>query len=193
MKRRFLTAQPDPDGAISGSLDRCGYSVQLLNDLILAPLLQLPGLLPEARCELAGVGPSLRQRLFSKAGCPVKQQNPFPLNLVAGLFPRLGRQKQHRRRTGHAADEHTDDKVPCIPYVVSAIFVIVTMVTHFVISLMAFSDRCLLLFATVLSRRVYPSCPLPADVDAGLHPVGFCECKDSDYPAENAQHAMHAG
>ena len=104
---------------ISGSLDRrfpgiesCGYAVQLFNELILAKLLQFPGLLLDPGRDLVGFGADLSQLPFLSPWLSDRATGCFSDEFGrVSLFSRLGCKEQHRCRTGQAADQQADQNV----------------------------------------------------------------------------------
>ena len=84
----------DPDFPISGGYDRgfpgiqgCGHLIQLFDQLILAKLLQLVGLVLDFRLNLDSSGVDLRKRFSYIFGGLSTQFDGCALNLVTGLLP----------------------------------------------------------------------------------------------------------
>ena len=71
--------QADTD--FSCSLNRCGHTIQLPNELVLTLLHMAHDLLPNARRDLMDIGTSLRKRIFSKVGCPIEPGDAFQANV----------------------------------------------------------------------------------------------------------------
>src|SRR5271157_1901383 len=136
--RPLSASMKDATLMISGSLNRffpvvesCGRTVQLFHELILAPLLELPGLLLNAGCDLVGIETNLREGTFCHIGCLITQLVTFQLNLIARLLSGLGCEQQHSCCAGQAADHEADENVLCIIQVVGALY---ARVFHDVIS-----------------------------------------------------------